>query len=219
MFLKVISSRLHLIFRIQLSAFRNLTMKSLPFLAFIFVYAVGLVDGRCAPRSVHISYKSDSGNTIAVYRLCSGKERCGSALVTLRSGCTKIGCIAGTRCNTCFTKLSASDLPNDGQGKYGIFFDDEPLPFYKFFADWTNTGDSSWYSRNGWIAGCKPRVGCVTRGPLCGVRDVSISAQGCYTTLFRNLNADNLGACASGKLRYAVPKGEIYGKDCPSQPL
>lgn len=194
-------------------------MKSLLLCAFIIALTAGSAHARCAPRSVSISYKSFSGNKIAVYALCKGKERCGSALVTLSSACTKIGCIPGTRCNTCFTQLKASELPQNGKGEYGVFFDDKRLPFYKFSADWSSTGDSSWYGRNGWIAGCKPRVGCVTRGPRRGVRDVSIVAQACYTQVYRKLNAQDIGGCVSGKIRYGVPKGEVYGVDCPAQPL
>ena len=188
-------------------------------LIIILGLAAGLAGAKCASRSISIEYKSYSGNEITVDTLSEGDSRYGRPLLTLDGVCTAIGCSHGVRCNTCYSTLRASDLPKQGNGTYGVFFDDEPLPFYKFSADWTNLGDSSWYHRNGWIPGCRTRVGCVTRGAACGVRDVSISAQGCYSRLYRQLNAENLDGCVSEKFGFSVPKGEIYGKDCRARPL
>lgn len=173
------------------------------------------VNGRCAPRSISITYKADNGERISVFKMC-GKKACGDPLLEILSGCTKIYCRKGSRCNTCFASLNAQSLPSLN-GTLGVFFEGENAPFYNFSADWP-TANSDWFASNGWIAGCEPRVACLSRG--CNtIIDVAVTAQACYPTLYRELNALSIGDCVAGNTSLGVPAGEIFGTDCPSRPL
>lgn len=187
----------------------------------LFALALSAVHARCAPRAINISFKAAFPVPLSLHRICNG-TRCGPPLAPFASSCTEVLCEAGSRCNTCTARLGALGLPAAVPSvKYGIYFSDNPSPAYSFSADW-NGSASDWFKRNGWIAGCKPRVGCITRGDACGwkgIRDVTITADGCYSTLFLKLNAADLRGCVARKWRFGVSKGEVFGVDCPSRPI
>lgn len=189
---------------------------------FVFALVLSQTQGRCAPRQVKIQYKAASPRELTVREVCAGAS-CSTPVVTLQSACTEIFCSFGTRCNTCTAVLKASDLPagSTTSTNYGVFFDDEPKPFYQF------TGGSqysaSWLAANGWILGCDttPRVGCTNRNGCVGqkcaciVNDVALSLQGCYQTYFRQLNAASLGACIDDDTFNGFMPGEVAGQDGP----
>lgn len=188
----------------------------------LFLCALSGAQGRCAPRAIHISYSAAAPVPLSLHRVCNGK-RCGPPLAPFLLSCTEAFCSDGSRCNTCTARLGALGLPAEPASvKYGIYFSDYPVAAYTFTADWNGSGPD-WFSRNGWVAACGPRVGCITRGDTCGwkgVHDVAITTDGCYTKLFlKRRNAASLRACIARKWRYGVPKGEVYGVDCPSRPL
>ena len=197
-------------------------MKFSVFIIALFSVAAIPAQGKCAPTVMNIQYKAASGRELKVHRVCGGM-RCGAPILTLLSGCSKVLCIDGSRCNTCWAVLKHSDLPNpiSFNTKYGIFFNDQPRPFYSF--TWPVSG--SWKSTNGWILGCKniSRVGCTNRSGCIGrnacnglVNDVAISLQGCYQTFFRYLNAENLQGCLNGVTFNGFRPGERAGNDSPS---
>ncbi len=187
-----------------------------------------IIQAKCAPRSVTITYKADSGTNIRVYRMC-GNKVCGPALLSLLTICSKIYC-RGSRCNTCTAKLSAFTnrfalrkfYEGKKLGRYGVKFDDASCPFYAFTSDWVSSS-SDWYSRNRWLVGCKSRISCRARGgKACRAGmpfDVAVAAQGCYATLYGFGNAESLNECIAGNIGGGVPAGEVYGRDCPARPL
>jgi len=155
----------------------------------LFFFAISAAHARCAPRAIDITYKADGPVPLTVHRVCGG-TRCGLPLARIGSGsCTEIFCGDGSRCNTCRARLvAARDLPEDAASvRWGIFFGDNPVAAYTFSADWSTSDRADWFNRNGWVSGCKPRVGCVTRGMRCTwkeVHDVAITTDGCYNKLF-----------------------------------
>lgn len=200
-------------------------------IAFFLLFLAETVLGKCAPRVINISYRAASPETIQVFRM-RGSRVTGPPVLTISSaGCTKIGCWRPQRCNTCWIRIKASDLPlyytyvlfgRKRIGKYGIKFARESCPFLAITSDWQR-GQSSWFSKNGFIAGCKPRVACRTRGgKRCRGKspfDVAVTAAGCYTNLYGLGNARNLRECMAGNIGGGVPSGEVYGKNCLARPL
>lgn len=200
--------------------------------AFFFLCLVGAVLGKCAPRTISISYKAPGPQTIQVFRMhrSSSTVTTGPPVLMIdNAGCTKIGC-QNTRCNTCWVTVKAADLPHftygnfwlRRTGRYGIKFSTESCPFLAITSDW-QLGASSWFAKNRFIAGCKPRVACRTRGgKACRGNspfDVAVTAAGCYTNLYGFGNAPSLSQCLAGNIAGGVPAGEVYGKDCLARPL
>lgn len=252
---------------------------------FFFVLLAGTVLGRCAPRTINISYRAAKAETIQVFGMC-GAYTCGGPVLTFKSAaCTRILCRGGARCNTCRITIKASelrifhtgepaivcmpldralyyahhghigedvgrfpvhsdrihtqhDIREDGVksteepdifhtrpkqlGQYGVKFAGQSMPFLTFYSDWS-LGQASWFAKNGFVPGCKPRVACRTRAGLSSHPrmpfDVAVTAAACYTNLYSFGNAPGLSACLAGKIAHGVPTGEIYGKNCPARPL
>lgn len=194
------------------------------FILLALLSTLALVEAKCNPRAVNIEYKAESARELKVHKVCAG-VRCGPPVLTLKSICTEVACIDGSRCNTCSASLKANDLPQEVTKslKYGVYFDDEPKSFYSFMAKSQFQG--AWYAQNGWILGCKnvPRVGCTNRSGCvnkkscsCLVNDVALSLQGCYQTYFRELNAGSLNACVDDDTSNGLMPGEQVGVDSPS---
>lgn len=229
--------------------------------AFFFVLLTGSVFGKCADRTISISYKASNAETIQVFKMC-GANTCGDPVLTLdRAGCTKIGCLNDERCNTCWVTLTATNLTvfytkvisatnninsaisaldtgseqiyKDGVelegesdskqlGRYGVKFSGESGPFLTITSDW-ELRHSFWFVKNGFITGCKPRVGCRARAAVqTHVKmpfDVAVTAAGCETSLYTADNAPSLSGCLEGNIARGVPTGEIYGVDCKADPF
>lgn len=199
-------------------------------IAFFFFSLVGTVLGKCANRVINISYKAAGPETIQVFRMRGSNIRGPPILTIDTAGCSKVYCERPARCNTCYVTIKASDLPlfytrrfwRIRIGTYGIKFATESCPFLAITSDW-RLRQSSWFAKNGFIAGCKPRVACRTRGgKSCrgnSLFDVAVTAAGCYTNLYGYGNAPTLGQCMAGNIGGGVPSGEVYGTNCPERPL
>jgi len=189
----------------------------LPFLIFLLLETS---DAQCAPRSLGISFKSNGETRLGLYSICANGRR--GALLYNFPGvrCGSQSCDDDERCKFCTTRLNATDVPpGDATTRYGIFFDDKPVPAYNFTADWSsNACAPDWYARNGWLAGGAPRFGCLSRGSEVR-RDVFIVAQACSTSLYLHDNVAIIQNCLVGNWSSGVPKGQVYGEDCPARPL
>lgn len=209
----------------------TITMANKHLISFLFLALAGIAFSKCAPRTIRITYKAPRAETIQIFKMC-GIFKCGAPVLTLnRAACTRRLCRNGARCNTCWVTLKATDLVefhgNLGWfwkvlGKYGVKFASESCPFLTITSDW-RSGKSAWFAKNGFNAGCKPRVACRTRGGIScrgtSPFDVAVTAAGCYTNLYGRGNAPSISQCLAGNIAGGVPSGEVYGVACPARPL
>lgn len=198
----------------------------------LFACLAATTSARCAPWRLDFAFKSVDAQEMGVYRMC-GDDVCPGDPILKLGTCTEIGCPIDERCNDCSASLSGfgmDDLPefSDGKGKvgrYGVQFDGETCPFLTFgsdFRDANSCGGGAWFKGEGWIAGCKPRVSCRTRGgKKCrdydSPFDVSVRGYAGYTSYYGLGNAESLDECIAGNIGGGVPSGEVLGVDCPNR--